>query len=344
MITLQSTGTTFSITLDGDAGVGGGAVEYLKMRCSLQFHNVIATMKKVAVYIQGTNYTSEQVFCYTDPKGDLVIPLRDMLAMAKAEGDDVTTLYVDSYTTLDGSSVGDQISVVTVINHGISYNAVNAPRDKDFPAITSPSVILPPNIMLNPHGYFTGGGYGVLVETNIQTHDNSYTWQEGVIDGNQINIPSTTRILHLETNKVAVKAYDLPDVDSCTNLICLQWTSLTGVQRRHYFPIVSFIRGNGEEVELDSSFDGFEILKENYTAVRCRLCDLTAWGYYYYMDMIQASDMHALVCPETITWQFASALASVESAAYVKAESMETPTGGGFFNFEFVVYLNQYRL
>ena len=116
---------------------------------------------------------------------------------------------------------------------------------------------------------------------------------------NQIDVAPGADILRLVTgdNSDIVKEYPMAKPDYCVDLVCVRWTSLTGATRQHYFPIVAFVKGDGEQVLLVSPGDGYEVSKSNYQAVKCRLTGLTAYGYWYYMDMIQASDLHAVVYP-----------------------------------------------
>lgn len=344
MFYAQSTNQTFNIALDGDTN-GVQCDEHLRQRCVLQFHNVTAAMVTFGVHFEG-NIVTNEVRYYTDPNGDAEIAIRDILTDLLRKGETSTMMYVYSYTNYDDVNVADGTVVTLNLYDGISYANLNAPRAKDVADATlqAPSLILPPNVMINPNSYFAGGGPGILVESNLGTFDVRYSWNGAqVVSGAQLSVTAGTRTFYIEQNKTPVKQYDLLDYPACADLACIQWISLTGVKRRHFFPIVSFIRGNGDEVAVEVVSDGYKVLKENYTGFRCRLTGLTAWGYYYYMDLIQSSEVHAQVCKTAIDTEFLEIDEDI-TLAYVKADSMETPVGPGFFNFEFVVNHKQYRI
>ena len=113
-----------------------------------------------------------------------------------------------------------------------------------------------------------------------------------------------------------------------------------GATRQHYFPITAFIKGNDKQVSILTSGDGYKVEKDTFEGLRCRLTGLTAYGYWYYMDLLQASDVHAIVKQTFSLWS--TEMASEQTAAYVEENEMETPQGNGFFDFEFTIKLKHY--
>lgn len=342
MITINSSNLTFSVHLDGDQIHGGVEIlQYLKSRCTMRFFPNSMTFQKVAVTMNGTDtggtlHTQGPLYYYTDTKGNLAIPLRDLLLWFKKQGVQAVNFEVDSFADVLDTQVADIATAVLGIVEGISYNDVGAPKGKDVEDATAqrPDVIMPPNVIINP-----SWSYGSQIESNYTLIDPTARWDYNPYNllHSEISVKGITRTLTLtDSNSDVIKTYTLADAPACSDLLMVQWTSLTGAVRIHYFPIVSFIRGNGDKIEVESLGDGYEVQKANYTAVRCRLTGLTRWGYYYYMDLLQASDPTACV--------IANGIVEDMQPVFIDGESAETPEGTGFFNFEFVANLKQYEL
>ena len=342
MITINSSNLTFSVQLDGDQIHGGVEIlQYLKSRCTMRFFPNSMTFQKVAVTMNGTDtggtlHTQGPLYYYTDTKGNLAIPLRDLLLWFKKQGVQAVNFEVDSFADVLDTQVADIATAVLGIVEGISYNDVGAPKGKDVEDATAqrPDVIMPPNVIINP-----SWSYGSQIESNYTLIDPTARWDYNPYNllHSEISVKGITRTLTLtDSNSDVIKTYTLADAPACSDLLMVQWTSLTGAVRIHYFPIVSFIRGNGDKIEVESLGDGYEVQKANYTAVRCRLTGLTRWGYYYYMDLLQASDPTACV--------IANGIVEDMQTVFIDGERAETPEGTGFFNFEFVANLKQYEL
>lgn len=350
MVIFPSTNQLFTVTFQGDAD-GNYAVAYTRSKSMLRLKREdTETVSIFAVDIQGGGF----VYYYTDPTGAVEIPLHNVVAnYAGTQGFGVT---IRLYAVGNTSQMLDDVIMLVKVADGISYNEAFAPRNKDFNGTLyaySHACILPPNVMLNPATAGGVTGKGLIVESNYHVLDiNAHWWQQssGVWTGitplgqrqNQIDVAPGADILRIVTgdNSDVVKEYPLAKPDYCADLVCIRWTSLTGATRQHYFPIVAFIKGNGEQVAIVSPGDGYEVSKSNYQALKCRLTGLTSYGYWYYMDMIQASDLHAVVYPTASN--FETEMASAQTAAWVDTDTMETPSGNGFFNFEFTINMRQY--
>lgn len=348
MITVYSSNLTFRVDIDGDKIDGGMYVlEYLKGRCMLQVSTSSTQLTKLSIFFSGTDannnaVTTDMVFYYTDPSGKLRISLRDILRWLKEKTVAVPRMTVCSYPTVDSAVVDDIATADLKLLEGISYYAVGAPHGKDVNDTTASRIdcIMPPNVILNP-----SCGAGVMIESNYTLLNANGAWNltAGGTLKNLLAPKNNDRTLELSDNGTTIKVYNLADVDCCQDLLAVAWTSLTGGSRMHYFPIVSYIRGNGDKVEIESPHDGYDVLKENFTAVRCRLTGLTQWGYYYYMDLLQASDPFAIIL-EPNDVDFWTKITSPSSKVYIEGDSAETPSGPGFFNFEFVCNLKQYGI
>lgn len=355
MFSFPSTNSKFTVTIQGDYdGVNNVGLLYSRSRSMMRLHREDAqklTIFSVKIYATPNTWT----LYYSDPQGTLEIPLKNHVAENMAAG--TLSLTVHMYEVNDIVNVVDSAGGTFNLFNGISYNDATAPRKKDtelWNAAYGHDVILPPNIILNPTTAAGLTGKGVIVESNFGTWGASkllnLSWAQYVSGvgtaitptgarDNQLEVGPTADTLKV-TDGVDAKEWRLDKADYCTNLVCIRWTSLTGAVRQHYFPIVSFINGVSEAVSLISAGNGYDVTKNAFKGVRCRLTGLTPYSVCYYSDLIQAIDAHAVVYPTYSTW--ATEIASMETAAFVDANSVETPEGNGFYNFEFTLKLRHY--
>lgn len=344
MISKPSANSKFTATFQGDAGTGGNWNAYTLSRSMLRIKREDVQQMSIV----NINYTPEPnvtIAYYTDPSGVLEIPLQDFVN-ANTGG---TLILNVAMTEMNGTSV-DTLTVKVDIFEGISYYNVFAPRNKDaerFFAAYGHNVVMPPNVIINPTN---ANNIGIKVESNLHVINNAVTWAQragGVSStitpagarNNRIDVDDDADTL-LCTDGVDTKDWPLMKPDYCTNLVVCRWTSRTGCVRQHWFPIAAFINGVDQSTSVVEAGNGYDIRKDTFDAVRCRLTGLTAYGYWYYMDIIRASDLHAIVMP-TIAL-FETEISSMETAAYCEAQEMETPQGNGFYNFEFTLKLRHY--
>ena len=293
------------------------------------------------------------VWYYSDPQGRLQLPLRN--GVNYLFGHTVCQITI-LMREVGSNTTDDRLNVSVNPLHGISYNDMNAPRLKDAPQLYlehAHYVILPPNVMLNPLQFSGTYGQGIIVESNYANIDTDSQWASivsgspsiisvGGERGAEISVIAAADTLRLTAGKDGeqVKEWKMERADDCTNLVCVQWTSQTGALRRHYFPVVGFIKGSDKQVSLLSDGDGYLVDKNSYNGVRCRLDGLTQYGYWYYMDLVQASDVHAVMQVSFVS--LAAKLASEQSAVFVEDAEAETPQANGFHSFEFTLRLQHH--
>lgn len=356
MVIQQSSNGYFTITLQADAGVLPIVYAYTRSMTMLRVkRETNPQICLVTVNVAATGVTAKTTNYYTDPDGVLQLSLHNDVCRMAALG--VSQFAVTlTFTELDGTTVDGNLAFTVVPRVGISYEDALAPRNKDFTGTLyafSPRCILPPNVMLNPTMLNGLTAPGIIVESNYHSIDSNAVWSQyasGVGTtvtpyggrSNQLAVAAGADTLRLVTGDESdiVKDYKLANADYCADIVCCRWTSLTGAVRQHCFPIKAYVKGNGEQVALVSPADGYEVAKGNYNALRCRLSGLTAYGYWYYMDMLQASDLHAVVVRSIQQWETLIKLPS--TAAFIDSSSVETPTGTGFFNFDFTLNMRQY--
>jgi hypothetical protein len=293
-------------------------------------------------------------YYYTSPAGVLELSLKSDVATAIAQGNPGFGLDVKLYNDNDLSTAIDTMTGVFSVFVGIGYADTDAPKSKDvteWSAALGPGVVLPPNVMLNP-----SDGQGIIAESNFGTSGtlDDRVWSEvanGIsatvtptgARGNQLEVSAAADTLVLSQSvgfPPPSHSWKLDKPHACADLVLCRWTSLTGAVRQHYFPVVTYIGGNDKSVSLVTTGDGYDVRRNAFKAVRCRLTGLTPYGVWYYADILQANDLHAIV--NHTTSDFATEIASVQTCAFADADGYETPEGVGFFNFEFSLKLRHY--
>lgn len=353
MVTENSNNNKFSVAFQGDMGSGTHWAGYTASKSMLRVERLDA-QKVSLVTILGQPNPNRSVSFYTDPSGVLEIPLRNMLM--QNQNVNPATLGLDiAMSEIDGISVDTFGKYIDVLP-GVSYNDALAPRNKDAAQLYWSGehyVVLPPNVILNPDVFSGVVGFGVIVESNYHLLDTAAVWSELIgglgntitpqgVQGCELPIRYSADRLKIVAGKDSdqIKEWPLIKPDECTDLVLCRWTSKTGAVRQHYFPIVAFTKGSDKQVSIMSAGDGYLVDKNIYDGIRCRLTGLTPYGFWYYADIVQASDLHAIVQPTFSS--FEEEIASAQSAAYVEANDMETPQGNGFYNFEFTIKLRHY--
>lgn len=349
MITYPSTNSVFSATLQGEATATQYVANvYTASRTMLRIKREDAPnkMSLVGIGFTGAWGTIPAKAYYTDTNGVLEIPLHDVINKHPSLVAVQITMYETDMTFLDNMGISMNVY------QGISYYDMVAPRAKDadvFFAVYG-SFVMPPNIILNPNTLSGLSAAGCIVESNFHDYDANLVWSQytnGIGTAitptgareNQLPVAAGSDLLQV-SDGIRVKRYQLDKPDYCCNMVCVRWTSQTGAVRQHYFPIIGIIEGADKSVSLMTVGDGYKVVKNEYVSLRCQLDGLTKYGYWYYMDLARASDVHAIVKQTFST--FDVEMASEQSAAYVNVDSMETPLGNGFFSFEFELKFKHY--
>ncbi len=354
MISYNSVHDNFKATFQADSAGAVTMDMYARSKSMLNVQRLDEEkMTLFGIYYSSLEGITPTVWYYSDPQGRLGLPLRNGVNFLLNRTNCAISILMRE---VDNSTTIDELHRFVNPLHGISYHDIFAPRSKDAPQLYwehEHYVVLPPNVIINPLHFSGGAGQGVIVESNYAEIDTDSLWQTlmngaptiAAIGGErnaEITIIAAADTLRLTAGKDGkqVKEWTMTRTDDCTNLVCVQWMSHTGALRRHYFPIVSFIKGNDKQVSLLSNGDGYLVDKNTFDAIRCRLDGLTAYGYWYYMDLLQASDVHAVVQLSFVS--LVDQLASEQSAAYVEKTEDETPQGNGFHSFEFTLKLRHY--
>lgn len=354
MISHNSFYDKFKATFQADSAGASSIDMYARSKSMLTVERLDQQIMTMFGIYYGTHEgNTPTVWYYSDPLGRLQLPLQNGVNFLLKH----TVCQINILMREVGSNTtDDHLNISVTPFHGISYKDMLAPRLKDAPQLYwehNHDIVLPPNVILNPLRFSGAAGQGVIVESNYANIDTDSLWQtlmNGVptiaaIGGErnaEIAVIATADTLKLTAGKDGeqVKEWKMERADDCTNLVCVQWTSQTGALRRHYFPVVGFIKGSDKQVSLLSDGDGYLVGKNSYDGVRCRLDGLTRYGYWYYMDLLQASDVHAVVQLSFVS--LVDQLASEQSAAFVEDVEAETPQANGFHSFEFTLRLQHH--
>lgn len=354
MITIHSTSLKFDAVFQGDDNGSGGVLGYTRSKSMLRLVRLDAQKLSVfGMHFRWTDGYTSYVYYYTDTQGVLQLPLRNFLNELKDKANLAVTI---GLREVGGSSEVDLMTFSIDILEGVSYMDAFAPVNKDAPTLyweREHYVVLPPNVIINPDHFSGSAGFGVIVESNYHGIDNNAVWSAGTGGvfatitpsgnrGNEIVVSYAANTLMIAAGKDnnEIKRWHLDKPSECADLVCVRWTSQTGAVRQHYFPIVSYIKGTDKAVSIVSAGDGYLVDKNQYNAVRCRLAGLTNYGYWYYMDLLQATDAHAIIQPTFLS--FDDEMASEQTAVFIEADEMATPEGVGFFDFEFTIKLRHY--
>lgn len=345
MITFNSDSSKFTATLAGypTAAPAVDGVLYAASKTMLRI--VRNDLQAISVcIIRVTPSPDRQVTYYTDPDGVLEIPLKNIVNANAAGGS--LTIEVDMKDFF-GFNV-DQMEKTFVVLPGIAELEACIPMKMDeAPFSVSAPCILPPNVIINPVTLRGVSAPGTIVESGIQNTGAGFVWTQYTGGVGSTITPTGARDNQLEVSNDAdaivltaggkTKKWTLDKPDDCTDLVCIRWTSLTGAVRQHYFPVVAFTTGSDKSVTLVNPGDGYEVRKNVFNGCVCRLTGLTTYGYWYYMDLLRASDVYAILIPSTLPWSPVA-----QEAAYVENNDAATPQGVGFHNFEFTLKLKHY--
>ena len=353
MFTKTSSNSAFRLEMQGRAtGTPNTYRVFTASECAIGLTRL--DQEKLSLYwimyegnVGGVLTTLGRSATYTsDPSGCLSIPLRRPLRDYAKRTDDGKVRLTVYLNETSGTAV-DSVDFIAAPVPGIDNYELPMPYGKDAKdlGVSPRSFILPPNVIIAPPV-----GVKVIVESDAADYNNC-SWKD--INGNAIITPTGPRGNELEytgTNQAMgirleqltrSMTYNFTPI-GCDNAVLVRWTSLTGATRQHLFPVLSQTRSS-EDLGLLTPGDGIRTERNTVIGVRCRLSGLTAYGYWYYMDLLTANDVHAV--PLNIEYNAPDVNALIESdlsAATVKGGSAEVPVGGSFHNFDFTINLRHY--
>ena len=362
MIIKPSTNGLFSMTLQADFKAANECYVYtmskdmlrVKRENTPQLSVVHIEFSSVSLGIETKDY-------YTDANGALEIPLRNLVNKCYDNGDASVTMDIKLYD-LDGTDVDGWISIACYIMPGVSRYDRRVPvspypQNKIY-VIEPFREILPPTVMcIQTYGGVNSVDQlfsGIVVESTLAgDHNGAWSWSSGGAY-TPINVTGTRQTTVVVSNRAQYLRITSGDANydwelkrlsyfNCQDAVVVRWTSLTGSVRQHWFPVVGYVNDTDKEVSMLSAGDGYKVRKNATLGLKCRLTGLTAYDCWYYQDMMQSSDVHA-ICRSR--WQnlppFLTAIQSTLTACQVEGGMPQTPDGNGFFTFEFTIKTKHY--
>lgn len=353
MITYLSDAHDFRVTIQGDQDVPPSTQMHLYTRSKsmLRIERLdTQTTTLFAVRVQAN--PGQFVNYYSDPNGVLEIPMRNFVERNAAAGS--LNLSIDMYDLTDLDNRVDYSAYVSFnVHNGISYYDLFPPQyDRAELQNLQRVYVTPPNVMLRPK---TNPAYdGIMVESNLGNYGGTeglLLWKElaGGVEsglnwtgprGNVLELQRKADAIHVTDGDTWNIWYNIEDIPQCQPFVACKWTSLTGATRLHYFPVVAVGNGIDNAVSLVSAGNGYDVRRNAIKSVRCRLTGLTSYSVWYYSDMMQANDLHAVAIVTQAGFSYD--IDSAENLAYVEGGADESPEGNGFFTFEFTLKLRHY--
>ena len=365
MIIKPSTNGLFSITLQADYKTATECYIYTMSKDMLRVKresNPQLSLVQIEMVKDGGGPLDTIVKSYyTDANGALEIPLRNQVNVYNDAGVTKFSLTV-IVKDLDGTLVDGQIDVDCYIYEGISLfdrRVPVSPYPQDKVYIMEPfREILPPTVMyMQRYGGVNSVDQlfsGIAIESTLAAeHNGAWSWSSGGAY-TTISVTGTRQTTVLVNNSAKYLRFASGDANwlwklkplsffNCQDAVVVRWTSLTGSVRQHWFPVVAYINDTDKEVSMLSAGDGYKVRKNATLGFKCRLTGLTAYDCWYYQDMIQASDAHAICLTR---WRdlppFLTAIRSTLTACHVEGGMPQTPEGNGFFTFEFTIKMKHY--
>lgn len=360
MKTISSTNNLFSITIQGDYKALTDAYVYGLSRTMLRIKRTSPAMSTAYVMLDDGIVTDTKTY-YTDPDGAVEIPLRNYVNASMERGASYFLLYV-SMADLDGTDVDGAVTQYLYTLPGVSYYDRLAPARTPW-AVSEPGMeVLPPTVMCICNGLAVGlSDYpfaGIMAESNAHEYQHNATWK-WIVSGtptaitsnfgkrnNRVTVNKRAEFLSFESDEFSYK-WKLENLSpfNCVAAVCLRWTSLTGATRQHWFPVVGYINDTDKALSILSAGDGYRVRKNPVEGLKCRLTGLTAYDVWYYQDMMQASDVHAVSVTrwDENNWPpFNTVIGSTLTAATVEGGMPTTPDGNGFYSFEFTIKMKHY--
>ena len=365
MIIKSSTNGYFSVTLQADFKAAAECYIYTMSKDMLRVkRETNPQLSLVEIWMLKDGGGSGDMIIksyYTDANGALEIPLRNQINTYYDAG--VTKYSLDVIVKdLDGTTIDGQISIDCYIMPGVSRydrRVPVSPYPQNKIYVIEPFFeILPPTVMcIQTYGGVNSVDQlfsGIVVESTLAgDHNGAWSWSS-VGAYTPINVTGTRQTTVVVNNAAKYLRFASDDANwlwelkplsffDCQDAVVVRWTSLTGSVRQHWFPVVGYVNDTDKEVSMLSAGDGYKVRKNATLGLKCRLTGLTAYDCWYYQDMMQSSDVHAICRSQ---WQnlppFLTAIRSTLTACHVEGGMPQTPEGNGFFTFEFTVKMKHY--
>lgn len=336
MVTYTSNGGTFTVRIQAEA-TGTYFTAFRRSRTEMVLYR---NTTGVVIYVVAMGSKTQAY--YSDASGRLTIPIKGWV---DGLGISPTSMGISVRNVGAPDTIIDYITMSAACVDGVAYGDNPAPIEKGVNEWTwtrRHDAVLPPNVMYSP-----AGGTGVMAEANMKLATQNGVTSFEVVAGtasalnptgdryNQLIVDETADALQL-ADKTVAHTWNFDRGGDCLDMAVVRWKSLTGAWRKHYFPVVGYLRRGEDPTSLVTSSDGYLTVRDAILGVRCRIDGLTPYSVWYYADLLQASEVNASMdVTETL-------LSDEITAANVEEGDADVALANGFYSFEFTLKMKQY--
>lgn len=278
----------------------------------------------------------------TGPDGVLVVSIRHIVNMAigMLENLVLPRLIID-----DGS---DSCHIAFRAYRGADYADIVMPREKGYDGFNLDAglagCVVPPNVIYSSDNNILRAD--IFTECNLPVLTTAFTAayagvEQSIVQqggrGNELHVkPDVEYISILDTQTTKKVVTHITHLEACNNAICLRWRSQTGAVRQHVFLLGDITREVDGSVGIVSFSDGYIDRKRVANSFNVRIEGLTAYGVWYYSDLVQADDVHCM------RYSTVEDLTGEETSCVVEGAPVVTPSGNGFFTFTAKIKFSHY--
>ena len=254
---------------------------------------------------QGQSYSYLQVngvLYYTDPAGHVDIDLTDIVKAYKQEQFELDIIAGDGERT-------ESVTIQLVLKDGLSYENQLLPQSPMAAGMELADyyVIPPTKIYTYPQNAVrAASAVGLTVEV-ASRHHRSYEYEITYSDGTTSQGSTGVGELPLTgsgSNRVTALRisfggadwgmWQLCEVPQCARYCIVKWKSRNGNFRKAIWIVKSNTIATGDEVKLQSTYNGYKSLKGETVTLQLAIDDLCAYDYAYYMDVVTSSEVYVL--------------------------------------------------
>ena len=341
LYTIPSSLATFNVLVPFE----GGTRAYGAGRNMLRVQYATTGMRDVAVSLVNNSDITDVRYMNTfttGPDGVLVVSIRHIVRMAieMLESLVLPRLIVD-----DGT---DSCHIAFRAYRGADYADIVMPREKGYDGFTLDAglagCVVPPNVIYDSDNDILRTD--IYAECNLPVLTTAFTVAYSGVEqsmtpqggrNNELHFkPGADYISILDTQTNRKVVTHITHLDNCDNAVCLRWRSQTGAVRQHIFLVDDITRAVDGSVGLVSFADGYIDRKRVSNSFNVRIESLTAYGVWYYSDLVQADDVHC------VRYSTMEDITGEETSCVVEGAPVVTPSGNGFFTFTAKIKLSHY--
>ena len=260
----------------------------------------------------GTIENFNELTYTSSPDGSLMVSLRKYLDITGLGG----TLNLQIRLVQAGSVIDQLFIMYVFVVDGVSYMDIIAPRNNGFEEFTQyngaqHNVVLPNVILVRQFAppVIAEVSLNNITIPSASMPDSAWTYDAAMqssmmlsgLRNNELTLdyahPTFYYTEGVKSQNPTQRRFQLDYADNCTELVMVAWTSQTGARRQHLFVLSELMLNADESTQLIAEHDGYKVVKNVSNGLKIRLDGLTPYSYWYYADMIMASDLKVGVAP-----------------------------------------------